>query len=83
MKILANLLSYRFNICRIPGVRNRLADALSRLCRRVVHRIHYPVQMPGIQTMSKRAALYARLLEVMDTIVQELAEIGVADESYV
>ena len=83
MKILSNLLNYRFSTSHVPGVSNRVADALSRLCRRVVQTVHYPVQMPCILSLSKRAAVHAKQLEVMDPLVMELADIGATDESYV
>lgn len=83
MKILTNLMSYRFNTCHIPGVSNKIADALSRLCRRVVQTTHYPAQMPRILSMSKKAAVHTRQLEVLDPMVQDLAEAGAADQDYV
>ena len=79
MKILSNLMSYRFNPCHIPGVSNKIANALSRLCRQVVQTTHYPAQMPRILSMSKRASVHKRQLEVLDPLVQELAEAGAAD----
>ena len=39
--------------------------------------------MPRILSLSKRAAVHAKQLEVMDPLVMELADIGATDESYV
>ena len=39
--------------------------------------------MPRILSLSKRAAVQAKQLEVMDPLVMEFAEIGATDESYV
>jgi len=80
MKILSNCMSYRFNPRHIPGVDNRIADALSRLCRQVVQTTHYPTQMPRILRMSKRAGIHMKQLEVLDPLVIELAEAGAADQ---
>ena len=77
-KILAQLMNYNFK-----GVNNRIADALSRLCRKVVDTHHYTQKMPRILSMSKKAVIHEKQLEVLDPLVVELAQIGSGDPEYV
>ena len=82
-KILTRLMNYNFNCTHIAGVDNKIADALSRLCRKVVATHHYSQNMPRILSMSKRASIYVKQLEVLDPMVVELAQIGARDPAYV
>ena len=82
-KILSRLMNYNFKGTHIPGVDNRIADALSRLCRKVVDTHHYTQNMPRILSMSKKAVIYEKQLEVLDPLVVELAQIGSGDPEYV
>ena len=58
------------------GHHNKIADALSRLCRNVVSTHHYSQIMPRILPTSKKASIRAKQLEVLDPLVVELAKIG-------
>ena len=82
-KVLARIMQYNFNCNHIAGVDNKIADALSRLCRDVMTTHHYANNMPRILPMSKRASTYIKQLEVLDPMVVELAQIGAADQEYV
>ena len=75
-KILSRLMNYNFKGTHIPGVDNRIADALSRLCRKVVDTHHYTQNMPRILSMSKKAVIYEKQLEVLDPLLVELARLA-------
>jgi hypothetical protein len=59
-------MNYNFNCNHIAGIDNKIADALSRLCRDVMTTHHYANNMPRILPMSKRASTYIKQLEVLD-----------------
>jgi hypothetical protein len=82
-KILTRLQNYNFNGTHIAGVDNKIADALSRLCRKVKSTHHYSQNMPRILSISKKASIRAKQLEVLDPMVVELAEMGARDPAYV
>ena len=81
-KILIRLQNYNFEGTHIAGVNNKIADALSRLCRNITSTHHYPQTMPRILPTSKRASIREKQLEVLDPLVVELAEIGATDPEY-
>ena len=78
-KILVRLQNYNFEGTHIAGVNNKIADALSRLCRNITSTHHYPQTMPRILPTSKRASIREKQLEVLDPLVVEgsLQHIGV------
>ena len=80
-KILIRLQNYNFEGTHIARVNNKIADALSRLCRNIISTHHYPQTMPRILPTSKRASIREKQLEVLDPLVVELAEIGATTQS--
>ena len=82
-KILTRLQNHNFEGHHIPGIDNKIADALSRLCRNVVSTHHYSQTMPRILPTSKKASIRAKQLEIMDPLVVELAQIGAGEPEYV
>ena len=81
-KILTRLMNYNFSGNHIAGVDNKISDALSRLCRNVVSTHHYAQNVPRILSMSKKASVRAKQLEVLDPLVVELSQIGAGDPDY-
>ena len=81
-KILIRLQNYNFEGTHIAGTNNRIADALSRLCRNITSTHHYPQTMPRILPTSKRASIRSKQLEILDPMVIELAEVGASDPEY-
>ena len=81
-KILDRLQNYNFIGEHIPGVDNKIADCLSRLCRNIRQTHHYSQRMPRILPMSKRAKVYLKQVEILDPMVSQLATIAGNDLDY-
>ena len=82
-RILTRLQLYNFEKVHIPGLQNRICDALSRLCKNVMKTHHAPSDAPRLLPMSKRAHWHKKQLEVEDPLVLELAQAGSIDSNYV
>ena len=82
-RILTRLQLYNFEKIHIPGLQNKVCDALSRLCQNVMRTHHAPSEPPRLLPMSKRAHWHKKQLEVEDPLVMELAQAGSVDSSYV
>ena len=78
-KILERAQNLNFNPNYIAGVRNEIADALSRLCRIVSKKEHSPDDNLRLLPMSKNAEIYKKELEVQDQLVERLEDIGGED----
>ena len=68
----------------IREVDNRVADALSRLCKEVsTYSFKYDRKLPRLMTISTRRALRAKQVETEDPLVAKLAETGAEDPEYI
>ena len=68
---------YNWKVEHIRSGKNRVCDALSRLCRDVAgYSRYYPNSPPRLLNLSKRLAKHTKQL------VQEMAEVASLDESY-
>ena len=82
-KILERAQNLDFNPNYIAGVRNEIADALSRLCGIVSKKEHSPDNNLRLLPMSKNAEIYKKELEVQDQLVERLEHIGGGRLEYV
>ena len=74
---------YNWKVEHIRSGKNRVCDALSRLCRDVAgYSRYYPNSPPRLLNLSKRLAKHTKQLETFDPLVQEMAEVASLDESY-
>ena len=74
---------YNWKVEHIRSEKNRVCDALSRLCREVSgYSRYYPNSPPRLLNLSKRLAKHTKQLETFDPLVQEMAEVASLDESY-
>ena len=63
---------------------NRVADALSRLCKEIsTYSFKYDRQLPRLMTISTRKALRAKQVDIEDPLVAQLAEVGAEDPEYI
>ena len=68
----------------IRGKHNRVADALSRLCKSIrTYTYKYEKNIPRSMTLSTRNALRSKQLEKEDPLVLQLSYLGSEDEEYV
>ena len=81
-KVLTRIQAYSFEGVHIKGIENKVADCLSRLCRRVINTDHYNNAPPRILPMSKKASVYKDQVQVRDPMVIKLGEIGSLDLGY-
>merc|ERR1711872_283952 len=82
-KILERASNYSWQPKYIRGKDNRVADALSRLCKEVsTYSFEYDRKLPRLMTISTRKALRAKQVETKDPLVCKLAEIGAEDAEY-
>ena len=83
-KILERASNYSWVPKYIRGKYNRVADALSRLCKEIsTYSFKYERQLPRLMTISTRRALRAKQVETEDPLVAQLAEIGAEDPEYI
>ena len=83
-KILERASNYSWLPKYIRGVDNRVADALSRLCKEVsTYSFKYDRKLPRLMTISTRRALRAKQVETEDPLVARLAETGAEDPEYI
>ena len=81
--ILERVQGYNWKVEHIRSGKNRVCDALSRLCRDVAgYSRYYPNSPPRLLNLSKRLAKHVKQLETFDPLVQEMAEVASLDESY-
>ena len=81
--ILKRVQGYNWKVEHIRSEKNRVCDALSRLCREVSgYSRYYPNSPPRLLNLSKRLAKHTKQLETFDPLVQEMAEVASLDESY-
>ena len=83
-KILERASNYSWVPKYIRGKDNRVADALSRLCKEIsTYLFKYERQLPRLMTISTRRALRAKQVETEDPLVAQLAETGAEDPEYI
>ena len=83
-KILERASNYSWDPKYIRGVDNRVADALSRLCKEVsTYSFKYDRKLPRLMSISTRKALRAKQVETEDPLVVKLAETGAEDPEYI
>ena len=76
--------NYNRKTTYIRGRHNRVADALSRLCKTIcTYSYKYEKNFPGLMKLGTKRALRAKQLEKEDPLVLQLAELGSEDEEYV
>ena len=81
--ILERVQGYNWKMEHISCEKNKVCDALSRLCKEVSgYSRYYPNNPPRLLNLSKRLAKYVKQLEIFDPLVQEMAEIASLDEDY-
>ena len=67
----------------IESDKNRVCDALSRLCKIVAgYSRYYPNSPPRLLDLSKRLAKHTKQLETYDPLVQEMSEVASLDKDY-
>ena len=82
-KILERASNYAWETKYIRGVDNKIADALSRLCKEVsTYSFKYDRKLPRLMSISTRKALRAKQIETEDPLVVRLAETGAEDPEY-
>ena len=83
-KILERASNYSWQPKYIRGVDNRVADALSRLCKEVsTYSFKYDRKLPRLMTISTRKALRVKQVETEDPLIAKLAETGAEDPEYI
>ena len=83
-KILERAGNYSLDPKYIRGKDNRIADALSRLCKEIsTYLFKYDKQLPRIVAVSSRRALRAKQMKTEDPLVAQLAETGAEDPEYI
>jgi hypothetical protein len=82
-KIMERASNYNWSLTHIKGSKNKICDALSRLCKQVCLYTHkYDTPSPRLLPMSKRATVRAKQLEQEDPLVLNIAEEGNLDVEY-
>ena len=82
-KIMEWASSYSWTLTHIKGSKNKICDALSRLCKQVcLLTCKYDTPAPRLLPMSKRATVRAKQLEQEDPLVLNIAEAGNLDVEY-
>ena len=82
-KIMMKIMFYNFNPHHIRAAENRLADALSRLCGLVSKINHTPCDNIRLLSMSKKASIYRKQVEIEDPLVLQLGIQAGLDLEYV
>ena len=82
-KIMEKAANYSWKLTHIKGTSNKIADALSRLCTKVCMYSHYyDTPTPRLLSLSKRAAVREKQLEIDDPLVENIANEGNLDVEY-
>ena len=83
-QILIRAANYNWKCTYIRGKHNRVADALSRLCKSMCsYSYSYEKNIPRLMTLSTRRALRAKQVEKEDPLVLQIGEHGSEDAEYV
>ena len=83
-QILIRAGNYNWKCTYIRGKHNRVADALSRLCKSICsYSYSYEKNIPRLMTLSTRRALRAKQVEKEDPLVLQIGEHGSEDAEYV
>ena len=83
-KILERAGNYSWDPKYIRGKDNKIADALSRLCKEIsTYSFKYDKQLPRLMTVSSRRALRAKQVEKEGPLVAQLAETGAENPEYI
>ena len=81
--ILERVQVYNWKTEHISSDKNKVCDALSRLCKSISgYSRYYPNDPPRLLNLSKRLAKHVKELEIFDPLVQEMAEMASLDEDY-
>ena len=81
--ILERVQGYSWKTEHISSEKNKVCDALSRLCKTISgYSRYYPNNPPRLLSLSKKLAKHVKMLEVQDPLVQEMAEVASLDENY-
>ena len=81
-KELGRAQNFNFNPYHIAGVRNKIADAVSRHCGIVSKTEHTPDDNLRLLPMSKKTIIYKKEFEIQDPLVERLGDIGGKDAEY-
>ena len=74
---------YNWKVENIISEKNKVCDALSRLCKSVVgYSRYYPLTPPRLLDLSKKLAKHVKQLEKYDPLVQEMSEEASLDSNY-
>ena len=77
-KIMEKAAKYSWKLTHIKGTSNKIADALSRLCTNVCMYSHYyNTPTPRLLSLSKRATVRAKQLEIDYPLVENIANEGI------
>merc|ERR1711954_424988 len=81
--IVERVQGYNWKMEHISSGKNKVCDALSRLCKKISgYSRYYPNSPPRLLNLSKRLAKHTKQLETFAPLVQEMAEVASLDESY-
>ena len=82
-KIMEKAANYSWKLTHIKGSKNKIADALSRLCTKVcLYSHYYETPTPRLLPLSKRATVRTKQLETDDPLVENIANEGNLDVEY-
>ena len=74
---------YNWKVEHIVSEKNKVCDALSRLCKSVAgYSRYYPITPPRLLDLSKKLAKHVKQLEKYDPLVQEMSEDASLDSDY-
>ena len=81
--ILERMQPYNWKMEHIVSEKNRVCDALSRLCKNVAgYSRYYPNTPPRLLDLSKRLAKHTKQIEKFDPLMQEMSKEGSRDADY-
>ena len=82
-KIMEKAANYSWQLTHIKGTTNKIADALSRLCTKVcLYSHYYETPTPRLLTLSKRATVRTKQMEIDDPLIEKIANEGNLDVEY-
>ena len=74
---------YNWKVEHIVSEKNRVCDALSRMCKSLAgYSRYYPITPPRLLDLSKKLAKHVKQLEKYDPLVQEMSEEASLDSDY-